>query len=55
MEEQFSQLVEEKYAYVSQGTQEIGRNKYTLLRKTYNVISYYGVYQSTIIYFELIK
>ena len=38
-EERFIQLVEEKYVYVSQGKQKIGRNKYTSLRKTYDVIS----------------
>ena len=43
MEEQFSQLVEEKSAYVSQGKRKIGRNKYTSLRKTYDVLSSGGI------------
>ena len=43
MEEQFSQVVEEKSAYVSQGKQEIGRKKYTSLRKIYNILIYGGI------------
>ena len=43
MGEQFSQLVEEKLAYISQGKQKIGRNKYTSLRKTYDVLSSGGI------------
>ena len=42
-EEQFRQLVEKKYAYVSQGKRKIGRNKYTSLRKTYDVLSSSGI------------
>ena len=44
MEEQFSQLVEEKSAYLSQGKRKIGRKTYTSLRKTYNVLSYGGIF-----------
>ena len=44
MEEQLSQLVEEKSAYSSQWKQKIGRNKYTSLRKTYNIISSGGIF-----------
>ena len=32
-EEQFSRLVEEKFAYVSKAKRIIGRKKYNLLRK----------------------
>ena len=39
MEEQFSQLVEHKFTYISKGKRKIGKNKYTLLRKTYDVLS----------------
>ena len=39
MKEHFSLLVEDKSAYVSQGKRKIGRNKYTSLRKTYDVLS----------------
>ena len=39
MEETFSQLVEDKSAYISQGKRKIGRNKYTSLRKTYDLLS----------------
>ena len=42
-EEQFSQLVEDKYSYVSQGTQKIERKKYTFLRNTYDVLLSGGV------------
>ena len=38
-EEQFGQLGEEKYTSVSQGKQKIRKDKYTSLRKTYNLIS----------------
>ena len=34
IEEQFSQLGEDKSAYLSQGKQKISKNKYTLLPKT---------------------
>ena len=44
MKEQFSQLAEEKYAYVSQGERKIGRNKYTSLRNTYGVLSSGGIF-----------
>ena len=44
MEEQFILLVEDKYAYVSQGKQNIWRRKYTSLRKTYNVLSSSGIF-----------
>ena len=44
MEEQFSQLVEEKYAYISQGKQKIGENKYTSLLKTYNLLLSGGIF-----------
>ena len=43
MEEQFSQLVEEKSAYVSQGKRKIGRKKYIPLRKTYGVLLSSGI------------
>ena len=36
-------MVDYKYAYISQGKLKIGRNKYNLLRKTYNVLSYGGI------------
>ena len=39
VEEQFSQLGEEKSAQVSQGKRKIGENKYTSLRKTYGILS----------------
>ena len=39
MEEHFSLLVKEKSAHVNQGKQNNCRNKYTFLRKTYNVFS----------------
>ena len=39
MEEQFSQLGEEKYVYVSQGKRNMGKFKYASLRKTYNILS----------------
>ena len=55
IEEQFSQLVEDKSAYVSQGKRKIGRNKYSSLRKTYNVLSSGGIISKTIIYFALIQ
>ena len=44
MQEQFNQLVEEKFAYVSQGELKIGRKKYTLSRKTYGVLSSGGIF-----------
>ena len=34
IEEQFSQLGEDKSAYLSQGKQKISKNRYTLLPKT---------------------
>ena len=40
MEEQYSQLVEEKAASVSIGKRKIGKVKYTSLQKTYNILSY---------------
>ena len=43
MDEQFSLLVEEKYAYVSKGKQEFGRKEYNLLQKTYDVLSSVGI------------
>ena len=43
IEEKFIQLVEDKSAYSSQGKRKIGRNKYTSLCNTYNVLSYGGV------------
>ena len=43
LEERFSPLVEEKYAYISQEKLKIGRKKYTLLRKTYDVLSFGGI------------
>ena len=39
IEEQFSQLVEDKYAYSGQGKRKIGRKKYTLLLKTSDELS----------------
>ena len=44
MEEQFNQLVEEKYVYVSQEKRKIERNKYTLLWKTCDVFSSGGIF-----------
>ena len=44
MEEQFSQLVEDKYTYVSQGKRKIRRKKYTSLRNTYDGLSYGGIF-----------
>ena len=44
MEEKSVQFVEHKYACVSQGERKIGRKKYTLLRKTYNVTSSFGIF-----------
>ena len=44
MEEQFSQLVEHKFTYISKGKRKIGKNKYTLLRKTYDVLSSGGFF-----------
>ena len=55
MEEHFSQLVEKKYAYVSQGKRNIGRNKYTSLWKIYDVLSSGRIFQITIICFSLIQ
>ena len=55
MEEQFSLLIEEKYAYVIQEKRKIGRNKRTSLRKTYNVLSSGGIFQGTIIYFTFLQ
>ena len=44
MEENFILLVEEKSAYVSQGKQKIGENKYTSLRKACVIISSGGIF-----------
>ena len=44
MEENFSQLVEEKSIYVSKGNRKIGRKQYTSLQKTFNVISSGGIF-----------
>ena len=55
MEEQFSRLGEEKAAYVSQGKQRTGKKTYTNLRKTYNIFSSCGIFQSTSICFALIQ
>ena len=44
MEEQFSQLGEYKYAYVSQRKQNMGKFKYALVQNTLNIVSYGGIF-----------